>query len=289
MPKVALIGGRNRRDSIRRSLELISKDIKSALNSRQIVIKPNLVSTSIQLASTHIDQLRGILDFLTGFYKDRIVIAEAAAGNTEEGFHNFGYYSLLDEYPVELVDLNKGSFESLSILDSRGRKINIRVSSMLLDRNNFIISAAKLKTHDTVVVTLSIKNLVMGSIYLKDKVLMHQGYRQINLNIAELAHRLRPELAVIDGIVGMEGDGPIYGTPVDVGVVISSTDPLAADRVACEIMGVDFKKVGYLSYCAAYALGRAELEEIEIIGEPLEKFIRPFRLHSSVNEQYQWY
>ncbi len=109
MAKVAIIKGEERRENVRRSLELIGNDIKSGIGSRRIVIKPNFVSSSIQLASSHIDQVRGILDFLKDIYRGRVIIAEAACGDTEKAYINFGYHTLIDEYDVELMDLNRGA------------------------------------------------------------------------------------------------------------------------------------------------------------------------------------
>ncbi len=288
MPAVSLIKGEDRRENIKRSLEIISDEIKKGLISRQVIIKPNFVSTSNPLASSHADQIRGILDYLQGFYKGKVIIAEAACGDTLKAYKNFGYLDLPKEYDVELIDLNRGPFEVVSILDSRGRPIHVRVSSLLMDRANYLISAAKLKTHDRVVVTLSIKNMAMGGIFSGDKGLVHQGIKQMNLNIAGVARHVWSDLAVIDGLTGMEGDGPTQGISIHVGIAISSTDPLAADRVACEVMGVDFNKVGYLYYCFKNGLGEGDLEEIQVLGHSLKGCIRPFRLHSRVMEQYKW-
>lgn len=288
MPRVSIIKGKSRRDNVIRSLELISDEIRGGLKNKQIVIKPNFVSTSIQLAASHVDQIRGILDFFRGFYKGKVIVAEAACGDTQEAFKNFGYYHLLDEYDVELVDLNRGLNKEVPIKDSKGRSLTVRVSSLLLDEKNYLISAAKLKTHDAVVVTLSIKNMAMGSVLLFDKAKVHQRFRQTNLNIAELAQWVWPDLSVIDGLVGMEGDGPIFGDPIHVGITITSADPLAADRVACEIMGIDFLKVGYLYYCAERGLGEADIDKIPVVGISIRECITAFRLHSQVGEQYKW-
>jgi uncharacterized protein (DUF362 family) len=291
MVTVSLIKGEKRRDTIRRSLDLISHDIKKGLKPGKVIIKPNFVSTSVQLAASHADQIRGILDYFKELYKEKIIIAEAASpftGGTREGFEKFGYYQLAEEYNVELLDLNEGPFEKVPILNKRGGTIHVRVSCLLLDRDNYLVSAAKLKTHDTVVVTLSIKNMVMGSIYARDKVMVHQGYKYTNLNLAEMAGLVWPDLAVIDGLTGMEGNGPERGTPIDAGVAISSADPLAADRVACEVMGVDVNKVGYLYYCSKKGLGESDLESIDIKGQNLNECIIPFKLHSTVEEQYKW-
>ncbi len=288
MIPVSLVKGQKRRDTIKMSLDSISQDIKKALKPGMVIIKPNFVSTSVQLAASHADQIRGILDYFKEFYDKKIIIAEASSRDTSEGYKNFSYHRLTKEYNVELLDLNEGPFEKIPILDKKGETIHVRVSSLLLDRNNFIISAAKLKTHDTVVVTLSIKNMVMGSIYIHDKILVHQGYRQISHNIAEIAERVWPDLSVIDGLVGMEGNGPVHGNQINVGIAISSIDPLAADRVSCEVMGVEFNKVGYLYYCSKKGLGESALENVDFRGQNLSDCIRPFRLHSTVQEQYAW-
>jgi uncharacterized protein (DUF362 family) len=288
MARVSLIKGDDRRVIARRSLDLITDDITRKLAFRRPVIKPNFVSSTKQLASSHVDQIRGILDFLSGIYRDKIVIAEAACYDTRKAFMNFGYVRLLQEYNVELIDLNKGPYETCSIIDRHNKTITVRLSCLLQDKENFIISAAKMKTHDTVVVTLSVKNIAVGSIAGSDKKAVHQGVRQTNLIIAGLAKRTRTDLAVIDGFEGMEGDGPTSGDPVHLGIGIASIDALAADRVACEIMGVDFHDVGYLHYCAEQGMGEADLNKIEVLGERLSDCIRPFKLHRSVNEQYTW-
>ncbi len=291
MVKVSLIKGEKRKDAVKKSLDLISEDIKKSLKPGKVIIKPNFVSTSVQLAASHADQIRGILDYFKEFYDEKIIIAEATShftGSTSEGFERFGYHQLTEEYNIELLDLNEGPFERIPILDKGGGTVHVRVSSLLLDKNNYLISAAKLKTHDTVVVTLSIKNIVMGSIYARDKVMVHQGYKYTNLDLAEIAGHVWPDLSVIDGLVGMEGNGPEAGTSIDVGIAISSIDPLAADRVACEVMGVDFNKVGYLCYCSKKGFGESDLNKIDARGQDLNECIRPFSLHSSVEEQYKW-
>jgi uncharacterized protein (DUF362 family) len=288
MPRVSLIKGDDRREITQKVLEIISGDIKKGLATRQPVIKPNFVSSTIQLASSHVGQVRGILDFLTGFYHDKIIIAEAACYDTIKAYKNFGYMHLPDEYNVELVDLNMGPYETVSITGRDNKPITVRVSSLLLDKNNYLISAAKMKTHDSVVVTLSVKNMAVGSIVGNDKKAVHQGVRNTNRNIAGLAERVWPDLAVIDGFEGMEGDGPTDGDPVLLNIALASTDALAADRVACEIMGVDFHSVGYLHYCAERGLGEADMDKIEVVGERVKDCVRPFRLHHAVEEQYAW-
>ena len=106
-------------------------------------------------------------------------------------------------------------------------------------------------------ITLSLKNVVVGAAIKdqngargarNDKRLTHGGGTHgINYNLFALSAKLHPDLAVIDGYEGMEGTGPVHGTPVDQKVCIASMDWLAADRVGAELMGVDFSKIGYLN------------------------------------------
>ena len=288
MPRVSFIRGNDRRANIRRSLELIALDIKQHLSSKQPVIKPNLVSPTIQLASSHIDHIRGILDFLTNIYQGTIIIAEASCYDTREAYRNFGYLDLIREYPVELVDLNEGPFEHIIVSGGDGKTLFLRTARLLLDNSKYIISASKMKTHDTVIVSLSVKNLAMGCIFSKDKKLVHHGIKETNRYIAGIAEQVWPDLAVIDGFEGMEGDGPSRGEAVPLGIAISSTDALAADRVGCEIMGVDLHDVGYLHFCKERGLGETDLKKIDVLGERIRDCVRPFSLHGNVNEQYAW-
>ena len=69
---------------------------------------------------------------------------------------------------------------------------------------------------------------------------------------------------------------------------VAGTDPLAVDRVACELMAVDFSRVGYLNHCFDRGLGEADMAKIDLLGEPLRECVHPFRLHSVVSAQYRW-
>jgi uncharacterized protein (DUF362 family) len=178
------------------------------------------------------------------------------------------------------------------------------MSQWLLDRDKFIISAAKMKTHDLVVTTLSLKNIVLAAPIKdpgfsfsnrakpgakSDKRIAHGGgIRGLNYNLFALAHVLHPHLAVIDGYDGMQGYGPTRGTAVEHRVCLAGTDWLAADRVAVELMGIDFAKVGYLNYCADAGLGQADLKQIEIVGEPLARHVKKYKLAPNIEEQLIW-
>jgi len=103
-----------------------------------------------------------------------------------------------------------------------------------------------------------------------------------------LSRQLHPHLSLIDGFEGMEGNGPNSGTPVDHRVCVVSPDWLAADRVAIELMGIDFARVGYLNFCAQTGFGTADLKQIEIIGEPLINHIKHYKLNDNIDKQLVW-
>jgi uncharacterized protein (DUF362 family) len=305
--RVALTAGEDHADIVFRGLKTFRREIGAAIGSRRVVVKPNNVAVDIPLSATHADCIEGIFEFLKSIGKlDQAVIAESAGnGPTPEGFANYGYDRLAKKYGVKMVDLDKEATDVVHVWDEKDfRPHVVRVSKMLLDRDSFIISAAKMKTHDRIVATLSLKNIVVGA-PVKDegfrwgkackrgatnqKPIIHgRGCYGINYNLFTLAKQLRPDLAVIDGYQGMEGNGPCMGTAVDHRVCVVSPDWLAADRVAIELMGIDFAKVGYLKYCADAGMGQGDLGKIEILGEPVARHVRKYKLHPRVDQQLRW-
>jgi uncharacterized protein (DUF362 family) len=299
--------GDNRADMAFRALMPYAKQIRQAIGNRRVILKPNNVSINIPLCATHVDTLEGILEFLKSIRKlGNVCIAESAAnGPTFDGFSNYGYYRLAEKYPVKFLDLDQEGYEILHVFDERDFKPRpVRFSKVLLNRDSYIVSVAKFKTHDRAVVTLSLKNIVFAAPVKdlgfgwgsdrkpgtrSDKAIVHgSGFRGINYNLYDLASRLHPHLAVIDGFEGMEGNGPNNGTPVDHRVCVASTDWLAADRISAELMGVDFATVGYLNYCAQAGLGEADLNKIEIIGENWRNHIRTYKLNDNIEKQLIW-
>ena len=305
--RVSLTTGDNRADLVFRALAPFSKQIKQAIGHRRVILKPNNVLIDVPLTSTHADTLEGILEFLKSIGKaDNVIIAESAAnGPTLDGFSNYGYFRLVSKYNVKLTDLDQEPYEMLHVFDEKDfRPHPIRMSQLLLNPDSFIISVARMKTHDRVVATLSLKNIVFGAPVKdpgytwtaarkkgtkSDKAIAHgSGFRGINYNLYALSQQLHPHLAVIDGFEGMEGNGPNSGTPVDHRVCLASPDWLAADRVAVELMGIDFTKIGYLNFCSQTRPGIADLQGIEIIGESLVNHKKVYRLNDNINSQLIW-
>ncbi len=304
---VALTTGDNRADMAFRSLQPFSKEIARAIGKRRVILKPNLVNINVQLAATHADTLEGILEFLKSINKiSNVVIAESAAnGPTLDGYSNFGYFRLATKYNVKLVDLDQEPFDTIYVFDEKDFKPHaIRMSHMMLDPDSYIVSVARMKTHDRVFATLSLKNIVFGSPIkdmgftfsasrkkgtITDKPIMHgSGFRGINYNLYSMSRQLHPHLSVIDGFEGMEGNGPNSGTPVDHRVCIASTDWYAADRVGIELMGIDFNTVGYLNFCSQTGMGTPDISGINIIGESIDAHKRKYKLSDNFKDQLIW-
>ena len=297
--RVALAAGDDRANIAFQSLQPFKKEIAAAIGNKRVVIKPNCVITTIPLSASHADNLEGILEFLQSIGKRNVVIAESPAGGSAmDGFTNFGYTKFVAKYGVKLVDLDKDDFEVVPCVDQKDFQPHpCRMAKTMMGPDNFIISAAKLKTHDLVGITLSLKNVVVGAA-LKDapdkpmsgKRITHGGGTYgINYNLFVLSAKLHPDLAVIDGYEGMEGTGPVRGTPVDQKVCVASMDWLAADRVGAELMGVDFSKIGYLTYCAqAGDRGQGDLSKIEIVGPPIKDHAKTYQLPKQWDQITSW-
>lgn len=301
--KVALIQGDDRRKNVYEALMTIDDQIQAGLRRKKyVVIKPNFVSTSRQLAATNVDAISGVLDYLAPRYRGPIVIAEASARDTMDGYANFNYLALEKERKsqhVSLVDLNReGKYVTMPMLDYDLHETGVRLAARLTDPDAYIISCAMLKTHNSVVATLSVKNMTMGAPLhsvdnpnpWNDKHRYHVGARQHNFNLLLTAQKLQPYwgTAVIDGYEGMEGNGPTQGTPVDSRLAIASTDYIAADRVALETMGINPDWVGYLQFCGRSGLGQYDLTKIDIEGAKVASVQKKYKLHDAINRELLW-
>ena len=318
--RVALTKGDARADNVFRALQMFKTEIAAAIGSKRVVIKPNFVYYSTLLSCTHVACAEGVLEFLKSIGKRDVVMAESSAtGSTMAGYDLNGYWSLASRYPVKLMDLNQEGFANARIwstgsLSETEPPRTIRISKLYLNPNNFIISCAPLKTHNTAVVTLSLKNVAMSAPIIdvgsawsqtgvrKDKAWMHGAsgsapgdYQVLNDNVYRMAkvYGVRPHLSVLDGYQGMQGDGPVSGTAVPAQkVALASLDWLAADRVALELMGPNNYRLlntmpypACLNYCWQAGLGEWDLAKIEVLGETIAANIYNYTPHPALASQ----
>jgi len=301
--RASFVTGNDRREMIYKTLEPFKDEITKGIQGKQVVIKPNNVWHDNPLCATHPDAIRGTLDFLKTLYNKRILIAESTASpkGTEFTFEQYGYLPLEKEYNVKLVDLNKDTYSIEWILSEKRHPLDIKIVDTFLNPNNYIISLARMKTHNCVVATLAFKNMLLASPinvgadhtdFVKnqyEKAKVHQGgLVGINYNMFLLAHKIRPHFSIIDGCVGMQGNGPNHGTPVEHGVALAGHDVVAVDRVGIELMGINYEDVGYLQWCAAAGFGQGDLSGIRIIGPDISPHIIPYRLHENIERQLSW-
>ena len=301
--RVSLLSGNDRRDMIYEAMKPFQDEIEESIRDKQVIIKLNCVGQNGNpLMVTHPDAVRGILDFLKSICDRQIIIAESTVQNKnpEKTFEIFGYVPLETEYNARIVELNNEPTTYQWILDKNLYPVRIRVINTFLDPNNYIISVTRLKTHNSVVATLTLKNTVMGAplkipmLKINEKIKMHatehgkNSPKMIHFNIFLMAHTVHPDFAILDGIEGVEGNGPAHGDPVDHRVVLAGPDYLSVDRIGAELMGIPWEYLGYLNYCETAWLGQAYRSKIKIIGKnPMDHVIK-YRLHDNIDWQLSW-
>lgn len=130
--------------------------------------------------------------------------------------------------------------------------------------------------------------MVGSLVTVSEKQKIHQGYKAINLNIARFIRQRMPDLAILDGFIGMEGEGPEDGTPVQLHATAASVNPVSLDAVMAKIMGFEPLDIGYLHHLDQWGVGVARLGEISVIGQPLEEMTPKFKPHSTYRDQLNW-
>jgi uncharacterized protein (DUF362 family) len=315
---VSLVKGNDARDNTFNALKNIEDEIMTSLEwKKRILIKPNFVVVTNPLCATGVDTVRGILDFIKPRFNGPIEIGETTisgapdfnmgSGTTYDGFKKYGYLPLEKEYGVKLTDLNLEPTINHYIFNSAGNKPQpIRIIAKYLDGDQYLISAGKMKTHNCVLVTMSLKNILMGAPIndyktQNDKILMHSfNFRDfkpgMKLNIAkdtilhynlfQLTQIVYPDLGVVDAFTSMEGDGPIDGTPVNTRLAIASVDPLALDTLGTKIMGFDPTQILYMSSMNEAGLGQGDLDKIKVLGANLNDCLFKFKPHKDLAEAY---
>jgi len=287
--KVALASEEDRYQTVYKSLDLIKDDLNEAINQLNpdydyILIKPGCVVATVKNCATHPEALKAVLEFLTPLWEGKIVLAEGSAENTFEAFENYGYNRLKSEFPnLEFLDLNFAEAIYVDVFDKSLKPVQVKIANTVAEAP-LRISVSTPKTHDSVIVTLSIKNFAVGSILGEDKNLIHQGTRAINRSLAELAKYTRPHLAVIDGWQGMEGNGPISGPMVETHFAVASLNALAADVLTTRLMGFNPIQIGYLNLLGAETIQ----EKIAVIGQDPRKFQFHFKPPKTYLEQINW-
>lgn len=264
-------------DPVRRAMEMGGLDVKG----KHVLVKPNFVEYSAATSiNTHPAMVRAAVEVLEAMGAASVRIGEGPGhrrdtwGLAEEA----GYMSGIPGFEKRFTDLNR---DDVSKVAGFGGLPHFWLPNAVLGAD-VIVSLAKMKTHHWAGATLSMKNffgVVPSTLYGWPKNQLH--HIGIPTSIVELNKIFHAKsFALIDGITGMEGDGPIKGDPKQAGVIVASRDVMAADATACRVMGIDPMKVEYLTMAAGLEkqMGQIHEEMIEQRGESIKSVATKFRL-----------
>jgi uncharacterized protein (DUF362 family) len=282
--KVSLVSGADRTSTVPEALALISDQVQ--IPDRPVLIKPNFVSTLNQLSATPVNAVRSTLTFLKSKGVNEFTIAAGPAiGSADDGFNNYNYRPLADEFSVTWLDLNTDETVKVAAFDDKLNAQYLNMSRTMSE--SYVVSVTRTKTHNNVVVTLGLKNILVGTLAGKsEKEKIHRGSKAINLTLAKMAQHIAPDLTVLDGTEGMQGNGPVSGDPIDSRITLASAHSIAADVIGLQAMGYRLDQVGYLRY--AMELRRLTLDDIEVVGERVEDVKIDFRPHDNIASQLTW-
>ncbi len=295
--------GSNRRENVRLAVERSAPQLASLMRE-EVMLKPNFLSGTNPVVCTHPDAVRGVLDVIMTLPERprRVLIAEGGNETVPgECFRHMGYADIPDEYdiPIELVDLNQETrWRNTRVYMVDGTWTTVRMPRTVLDCP-CVISVAVAKTHDGAMVTLALKNLIMGTILKKDRIKVHgytthhdrrhpQEARALSRNLIRLARHLYPHYSVVDGTVGIQGNGPSGTDTVPLGLAAAGEDTIAVDAVISKAMGFEPLEVGTVFYGDAIGLGVGDLARIRVVGGRLDELALSFKGHESIDLQRQW-
>lgn len=253
------------------------------VRGKRVVLKPNLVEFDQNtVINTHPKMVHAAFEAFRAAGAADVRIAEGPGHRrvTLDLADSAGYFSTVPQFESVFTDLNLDEVTKVNLTRPHSKLSSLYLPNTVLGCD-LLVSMPKLKTHHWVGATLSMKNLfglVPGGVYGWPKNVLH--WAGIAESIADL-HTLFPRtFSIVDGIVGMEGNGPIQGTPRPMGLVIAGADPVAVDATCCRIMHIDPRRVSYLTLAA----GEAQLREdwIPQTGEKIASVAAPFALLPSL-------
>ena len=251
----------NYQNSLTQCLDGISAG--KVLKSRKlIIIKPNLVNTSLFPITTSTEMIRALVGYLQNHTKARLIIAEGCGDahlDTGEVYQKLGYGKLAAEFGLELVDLNNEPLSRLRNPDCRALP-DIYLPKIAL--KGFLISVPVLKKHSLAGVTLSMKNMLglappkhyqQGGCWKKSFF-----HSRMHRSIFELNLYRKPDLSILDATVGMADyhlGGSTCAPPVN--KIVAGYDPVAVDSYGAGLLGLSWKEIPHIRM-AHGVLGRAE-------------------------------
>jgi uncharacterized protein (DUF362 family) len=252
---------------------------KVSLAGKRVILKPNLVEYHRnKVINTDPRMVSAVIELCKREGAAEIIVAEGPGHcrNVEYLVSASGLGDVLQYHRVPFIDLNHD--EPVKRLNlGRLTGLEYLFLAQTVATAEVLISLPKLKTHHWAGATLSLKNLfgiLPGICYGWPKNELH--WRGIDNSILDIALTRTPDLAIVDAIVGMEGDGPLNGTPKALGALIMGTDPVAVDATCCRLMQLNPERIGYLVLGRRKKLGIVDPGNIQQIGETIGSLAQPF-------------
>lgn len=247
---------------------------------RSVFLKPNLVSDNpeyiAQGANTDVRIIRAVIKYLASFPNLQIRLGESESGSKLKGrrlaqaLSVMGVTNLQRQYPFEIVNLTNDQQVEVTIPGGRLIK-KIQLGRSLVE-TDLIINLPKIKTHKYATITCALKNM-FGVIPDPRRVVWHKNIHQALSDINRLFYRKM--FVITDGIIGMEGNGPLYGRKVDLGLLLFADDPIYNDIVATKLMGLPTEKVKHIQLCLQWA--GVDPTNYSIVDKNISSFRRSFR------------
>jgi uncharacterized protein (DUF362 family) len=247
--------------------------------NNRVIIKPNVCNSKNPhgMVNTDFGVIKAIID-LARKRTERIVVVESdnISGSAEKRMSESGLLAELNGMDVEFINLSHDEAEV-----HRVAGVELMIPLTILKANCFI-NLPKIKTCGHTLVTLSLKNL-FGVLQRAKKDTLHRHLDDI---LPYLVKVIQHDLVVVDGVIAMEGNGPVIGTPKNLGVVVAGTNPVAVDAICTAIMGFSPSEVRHLVRATKMGLGDIRPDRIEVLGEDWKDisqvFERPYSLRATL-------
>ena len=261
------------RESIQKSLDLIGGLGTVMRKGDNVLLKPNMMAGKAPefAINTHPLFVGALFEVIRDFGA-KAVIAESPGGaifGTKRVWKNSGMEDVAKKIGAPILKLETcGNVK----FNPKFSKKEFYISKPVLDAD-VVVSVPKFKVHGTMLLTGAIKNL-LGTIPGIHKIDFHKEAPkpdEFGDALSDIFAAVKPKLAVMDAIVGMEGNGPTFGNPRQVGFVLAGNDCVAMDAVVAQMMGIPPLDVYATKHAARKGLGVADLKKIEISGVSLEQ------------------
>jgi uncharacterized protein (DUF362 family) len=252
------------------------------LKGKRVVLKPNFVEYhKDKVINTHPHVIAAAIELCRREGAKEVLVAEGPGHwrNVEYLVTASGLGDVLRHYKTPFTDLNHDNLVKTLNLGQLTKLEHLHFAETVASAD-VLISMPKLKTHHWAGVTLSLKNMfgtLPGTCYGWPKNLLH--WRGIENSIVDIALTRPPDLEIVDGIIGMDGDGPINGEAHPCGVLVMGHDPVAVDATCCRIMHLNPEKVGHLLLGHQRKVGLLREQQIEQRGEKIAAVAQPFAPH----------